>query len=121
MLPFALQGQKPEKPKTNLIATAAYIYDHHDHTVAERLMALQHDHHDLVVATQHIHLDHDHCLETVVLRGPLKPVRQFAEQLLALRGVHHGRAHFIPLKAGGHPHAHPHNPGDPHSHLAPAS
>ncbi|MBC7602769.1 MAG: nickel-responsive transcriptional regulator NikR [Ramlibacter sp.] len=102
-------------------ATATYVYDHHDHTVTEKLLAVQHDHHDLVVASQHVHLDHDYCLETVVLRGPTKAVRACGEQLLALRGVHHGRVHLIPLASEGRGHSHPHAPGAKHKHHQPAS
>ena len=102
-------------------ATVTYVYDHHDHTVTERLLALQHDHHDLVVVSQHVHLDHDYCLETVVLRGPIKAVRACGEQLVALRGVHHGRVHFIALASEGRGHAHPHAPRARHKHLAPSN
>ncbi|WP_395688022.1 nickel-responsive transcriptional regulator NikR [Caenimonas koreensis] len=102
-------------------AIATYVYDHHDHTVMERLLSVQHEHHDLVVTSQHVHLDHDHCLETVVLRGPTKAVRACGEQLVALRGVHHGRVHYIPLASEGRGHRHPHGPGAKHKHFTPSS
>jgi CopG family transcriptional regulator, nickel-responsive regulator len=88
------------------VAAVSYVYDHHDQPVAGRVMDLQHDHHDLVVASLHAHLDHDHCLESVVLRGPTDPVRQCAEQLVALRGVRHGQVHLVPLQEQSRPHRH---------------
>ena len=107
------------------IATLNYVYDHHDKTLTERLLTLQHDHHDLVVTSLHTHLDHDHCMETVVLRGPTKTVGRFAEMLIALRGVRHGNIHIVPLHQSAHTHTHPHatEPGlkARHIHFQPVS
>lgn len=91
------------------VATLNYVYDHHDKTVTERIMSLQHDHHDLVITSLHTHLDHDHCLETVVLRGLTNTVNAFAQTLVALRGVRHGNIHIVPLHQSAHTHTHPHS------------
>lgn len=91
------------------VATISYVYSHHDRTVTERVLALQHDYHDLVVTSLHTHLDHDHCLENVVLRGMTTEVRRFAQLLVALRGVRHGNIHVVPLASAEtvqHSHAH---------------
>ncbi|MFT4241884.1 MAG: nickel-responsive transcriptional regulator NikR [Acidovorax sp.] len=99
------------------VANVSYVYDHHEQTVAARVLGLQHDHHDLVVTSLHTHLDHDHCLETLVLRGPTEAVRTLAGQLVALRGVRHGSVHLVPLEAGGEGrHAHG---GAAHTHFKP--
>jgi CopG family nickel-responsive transcriptional regulator len=100
------------------VANVSYVYDHHEQTVAARVLGLQHDHHDLVVTSLHTHLDHDHCLETVVLRGPTGAVRAFAEQLIALRGVRHGNVHLVPLDTGTQSHRHDHG-ARRHTHLKP--
>ena len=103
------------------IATVNYVYDHHDKTVAERVLSLQHDHHELVITSLHTHLDHSDCLETVMLRGPANGVHLFSQKLIALRGVRHGNIHLIPLGEK----AHTHGPHDglqaDHIHLAPLS
>ena len=98
------------------VATLNYVYDHHDKTVAERVLSLQHDHHDLVVTSLHTHLDHDHCLETVVLRGPSPAIAAFSQILIALRGVRHGNIHIVPLGESGHKHTHSHLPGEGRKH-----
>jgi len=107
------------------VASVNYVYDHHEHTVTERVMSLQHDHHDLVITSLHTHLDHDHCLETVVLRGAAAAVQAFAQQLVALRGVRHGNIHLVPLDEDAHGHRHPdaRGPGAAgrHTHLKPLS
>ena len=103
------------------VASISYVYSHDDKTVAERVLTLQHDHHDLVITSLHTHLGHQDCLETVVLRGPVKAVRLFSQLLIALRGVRHGNIHVVPLgedrQAGMHTHEHPHH----HGHLTPIS
>lgn len=103
------------------VANVSYVYDHHEQTVAARVMDLQHDHHDLVVTSLHTHLDHHHCLETVVLRGPTAAVQAFAQQLVALRGVRHGNIHLVPLAETGRAHRHGLDTSGPHRHYTPLS
>ncbi|WP_326539276.1 nickel-responsive transcriptional regulator NikR [Pseudorhodoferax sp.] len=103
------------------VATVSYVYDHHDQTVARRVLDLQHEHHDLVVSSLHTHLDHHDCLETAVLRGPATSVQAFAERLVALRGVRHGAVHRVPLAAEEHAHTHAHGTHEQHRHLKPLS
>lgn len=103
------------------VATVSYVYDHHDQTVARRVLDLQHEHHDLVVSSLHTHLDHHDCLETAVLRGPVPPVQACAERLVALRGVRHGAIHRVPLALEEHAHAHAHGTLERHQHLKPIS
>lgn len=102
------------------VANVSYVYNHHEQAVAARVLDLQHEHHDLVVTSLHTHLDHDNCLETVVLKGPLKAVQACAEQIVAMRGVRHGNVHLVALDADEHkPHSHSGLP--PHSHLRPVN
>lgn len=100
------------------VAVVSFVYDHHDRTVAARVLDVQHDHHDLVITSLHTHLDHDDCLEAVVLRGPVQQVAGFAERLVALRGVRHGQAQLVPL---AEPSAMHHHAGDgaAHPHRSP--
>lgn len=102
------------------VATVSYVYDHHDQTVARRVLDLQHEHHDLVVSSLHTHLDHHDCLETAVLRGPMAAVQACAERLVALRGVRHGAIHRVPLAAEDHGHTHALG-RERHRHLKPLS
>ncbi|EXI65479.1 MAG: Nickel-responsive regulator [Candidatus Accumulibacter adjunctus] len=93
------------------IATLSYIYNHHQRELAERLTALQHRHHDLTLSAMHAHLDHDNCIEAVFLRGPTKAVREFADALLAERGVRHGQLNLVPAELVQEPHQHQSAPG----------
>lgn len=101
----ALRLQQAQAPFC--VASLSYVYNHHERDLAERLTQIQHHHHDLVVASTHVHLDHENCLETVMLRGATDAVRQFADRLIAERGVRHGQVNLVPVDAdGGHGHVH---------------
>jgi len=102
------------------VANLSYVYDHRDRTVTLRVLDLQHQHHDLVVTTLRTQLDHDHCMETAVLRGPVRQVRALADQMIALKGVRHGQAHMVLLDADHKPHRHGHG-GSAHTHLSPVN
>jgi CopG family nickel-responsive transcriptional regulator len=99
----------------NCVANLSYVYNHHERELSERLTGLQHDHHDLTVSTMHAHLDHDQCIETVMLKGPIKRVREFAEEIIAERGVRHGQLNLVSVELGK---SHSHG-GSTHRHLKP--
>ncbi len=106
-----------ETPAGQCVANLSYVYNHHERELSERLTVLQHDHHELTVAAMHTHLDHDHCFESVILKGPTAAVRQFADTLVAERGVRHGKLNLIALEAEYH-HAHDEH-GSDHVHYCP--
>lgn len=112
------EDRRRDDPSGYCVANLSYVYNHHERELAERLTALQHDHHDLTVAAMHSHLDHEHCLESVILKGETRAVRQFADALVAERGVRHGQLNLIALEAEHH-HAHDEH-GQAHIHFRPA-
>lgn len=86
-----LVGEQTAAPNTTVVGTVTLIYDHHAHGVGEKLTELQHAFHHLVVSTTHAHLDHDSCLEVLIVHGKSAEVEQFADRLIGLKGVQHGR------------------------------
>jgi CopG family nickel-responsive transcriptional regulator len=69
----------------------------------------------LVVSTSHAHLDHDSCLEVLIVHGKAGRVQQFADLIIGLKGVEHGRlvmsvpAHALDSTRGqSHKHSHKH-------------
>ncbi len=106
-----------EFPTGHCVANLSYVYNHHERELAERLTHLQHQHHDLTVAALHAHLDHENCIESVILKGPTAEVRQFADALVAERGVRHGHLNLVALEAEQH-HAH-NDQGQAHVHYRP--
>ena len=112
-----LVGERTATPNAVVVGTVTLIYDHDAHGVGEKLTLLQHEHHELVVSTSHAHLDHDSCLEVLIVHGKSSRVAQFADQLIGLKGVQHGRLVMtVPAPALAAPvekaHQHPH----PHKH-----
>jgi CopG family nickel-responsive transcriptional regulator len=67
------------------------VYDHHRHHLQDLLTDLQHDHQEVIISTLHCHLDHDNCLELLAVRGPAKDIKRLADELIAAKGVKHGK------------------------------
>jgi len=79
------------------IAALVYVYDHETRELPKRLTRNYHEHHDLALATLHVHLDSDSCLEVTVLKGRGNEVQQFADHIIAERGVRHGHVIYLPV------------------------
>jgi CopG family nickel-responsive transcriptional regulator len=118
MLRSQLESFRHERGQArNCVANLSYVYNHHERELAERLTQLQHDHHNLSVSTMHAHLDHEHCIESLILRGPSAEVRNFADTLIAERGVRHGQLNMVSVEIESDRHAHPHGDHeDGHAH-----
>jgi CopG family transcriptional regulator, nickel-responsive regulator len=78
------------------IATLSYVYEHAARMLPQRLTQEFHDHHDLAQATLHVHIDQENCLEVTVLRGRSDDVKEFADHVIAERGVRYGHVVFMP-------------------------
>ena len=65
-------------------------------TCRKRLTRDFHHRHDLAQATLHMHLDHDSCMEVTVLKGRGSDVQEFADHIIAERGVRHGHVVYMP-------------------------
>jgi CopG family transcriptional regulator, nickel-responsive regulator len=112
-----LVGEKVASPEAVVVGTVTLIYDHHAHGVTEKLTELQHENHDLVVSTSHAHLDHDSCLEVLIVHGKAARVERFADGLIGLKGVEHGRLVMsVPAHAIATGNAHEHRAGAGHAH-----
>lgn len=111
-----LVAERTAAPYATVVGTVTLIYDHHAHGITEKLTEVQHAHHELIVSTSHAHLDHDSCLEVLIVHGRSAQVEQFADHIIGLKGVQHGRLVMtVPEKAlehhheNGHTHSHNHN------------
>jgi CopG family nickel-responsive transcriptional regulator len=103
----ALREEATVQPQTHGYAVLSYVYEHEKRDLASRIVAAQHHHHDLSVATLHVHINHDDCLEIAVLKGKMGEVQQFADNVIAQRGVRHGhlqRVADVTPPAHGHTH-----------------
>ena len=73
------------------VATVTLVYDHSKRDLADRMLEVGHDNHGAILASMHVHLDHDLCLEVLALRGSAKKLRAIGDQLIAMKGVKHGK------------------------------
>ena len=74
-----------------IAGTITLVYDHHKQHVQAALTEIQHDHHEVIISTVHVHLDHHNCLEVLVVRGKAGVVKKIADELIAAKGVKHGK------------------------------
>jgi len=110
-----LVGERTSAPEAIVVGSVTLIYDHHASGISEKLTEIQYEHHALVVSTSHAHLDHDSCLEVLIVHGKAAKVEKFADLLIGLKGVQHGRlvmtvpeSALAPSSDSEHKHKHPH-------------
>jgi len=98
------------------VATLSYVYNHHEMELASRITNAHHHHHELNLSSLHVHMDHDNCLEIAILRGAISDVRDFANTVMAERGVRHGKLSMVPVDVSENSHS---GDGKPHVHSRP--
>ena len=74
-----------------VVGTLTMVYDHHRPKLSEQLIEAQHHAEDKVLAATHVHLDHHNCLEVLIVRGKAGVIRRIADELIAAKGVKHGK------------------------------
>jgi len=74
-----------------IAGTITLVYDHHRQHVQGALTDIQHDYHHAIISTVHVHLDHHNCLEVLVVRGKGGLIKRIADELIAAKGVKHGK------------------------------
>ncbi len=111
------QAALDEPESRDCVGALVYIYDHAARDLAKRLVHSSHEHHHLALSTLHVHLDHESCMEVTLLKGRTVDVQQFADQVIAERGVRHGRLILVPVEVDSELHAHADEPARPHTHM----
>ena len=75
----------------NVAGAIVLVYDHHKRELQKKSTSVQHEFHNLILSVQHVHLDHHYCLETIAVKGKAVALIQLADQLIALKGIKHGK------------------------------
>ncbi|MFC1551051.1 nickel-responsive transcriptional regulator NikR [Candidatus Latescibacterota bacterium] len=86
--------------RDNAIGTITIVYDHHTREIGDKLTDIAHNFHDLVISNMHVHLTHSSCLEVMVVKGASKHIRYFADKVISIRGVKHGKLVITGLVEG---------------------
>jgi CopG family nickel-responsive transcriptional regulator len=71
------------------------LYNNHAYSHDDVGTHIQHRYSDIISATTHMHLDHDNCLETIMVRGEIKKIKQLAKNLSENRGIKSLKVHFV--------------------------
>lgn len=94
------------------VGTITIVYDHHTRDLSANLTHIQHSFEGDIKSVLHIHLDHHNCLEVLVVQGKGSLLQHFADQLVSIKGVKHGKltmtttGNLIPTKVNQHHHDH---------------
>lgn len=89
-----LLNEEAQKEKGEVLGTVTLVYDHHVTNLGEKLTEMQHENHESILSSLHVHLNKAICMEVIVLQGLFKKVKQIADHLISLKGVHHGKLVF---------------------------
>lgn len=83
-----------------VVGVVTLVYDHHVRELTNTLISKQHDAAVEVISAMHVHLDHHNCLEVIIARGKGKTLHAFADGLIGVRGVKHGKLVLTSTGAG---------------------
>lgn len=91
MIRDSLVEHRRRSGQAEIAGTITLVYDHHKPHLQDLLTRIQHEFHHHIISTLHVHLDHDNCLEVLVVRGRASLIHSLADQLIAAKGVKHGK------------------------------
>jgi CopG family nickel-responsive transcriptional regulator len=82
---------------TNKTGAGAIIllYDSHVYNQDTLSIRVQHQYSDVISATTHLHLEGDNCLESIMVKGNTKRIKELAKSLSKNRGIKTMKVHFI--------------------------
>ncbi|NGM35482.1 nickel-responsive transcriptional regulator NikR [Methylobacterium sp. DB0501] len=100
-------------PDLSGIATFTFVAEAGVRDLGQRLAEVQQRRHDLVVAQIQIPLDHEASLHTLLVRGRVRDILAFVDEVATQRGIRHDSLSLIParIELGAHRHGE-----DPHPH-----
>lgn len=84
----------------DVVGVICIVYDHHVRELSQNVIEEQHNSPAHVISSLHVHLDHHNCLEMIVVNGKGKVIQKFADTMIGMRGVKHGRLILTSTGAG---------------------
>ena len=73
------------------------MYDNHVYNQDKKSTKVQHKYADVISASTHVHLKNDNCLETIMVKGDIKMIRDLAKHLSENRGIKSLKVNFVSL------------------------
>jgi CopG family nickel-responsive transcriptional regulator len=71
------------------------LYDNHAYNQDKKSIQVQHKYSDVISASTHVHLKNDNCLETIIVKGDMKKIRDLAKHLSENRGIKSLKVNFM--------------------------
>jgi CopG family nickel-responsive transcriptional regulator len=71
------------------------LYNNHIYNQDTKSTQTQHKYNDIISAATHIHLDHDNCLETIMVKGQIKTIKNLVKDLSENRGIKSLKVNFV--------------------------
>lgn len=81
----------------NGIGVIILLYDNRIYSQDDKSIRIQHQYNNIISAATHIHLDNDKCLESIMVRGKKKMIRDLAKKLSENRGINNIKVHYMSL------------------------
>jgi len=73
------------------------LYDNHTYDQDSLSTQTQHDYNDIISAATHVHLDHHNCLETIMVKGEIRRIKELAKHISENRGIKSLKVHFVTI------------------------
>jgi|SRR5215813_3096987 len=93
------KGNGEDGKKNSRIGAGVIIllYDNHIYSQDRKSVHIQHLYGDVISAATHVHLEDDNCLESIMVRGDRKKIRDLTRKLSQNRGIKSVKVHFMSL------------------------
>ena len=73
------------------------LYDNQIYNQDTKSTQTQHNYNDIISAATHIHLDNNNCLETIMVKGKIKIIKNLVKDLSENRGIKSLKVNFVSL------------------------
>ncbi|MGE5862373.1 MAG: CopG family ribbon-helix-helix protein [Nitrososphaerales archaeon] len=94
---FIYNNEWKEDENDNSYGDGALVILYDNHLFGNDIGSIQnqHEYTDIIVSTTHLHLDHHNCLETIMLRGKIKRIKNFRKFISESRGIKSLKMHYV--------------------------
>ena len=71
------------------------LYDNHIYNQDTKSTRTQHKYNDIISAATHLHLNDNNCLESIMVKGDVRRMKELANELSKNRGIKSLKFHFV--------------------------
>ena len=71
------------------------LYDNHLYNQDTKSTRIQHKYNDIISAATHLHLNDDNCLESIMVKGDVRRMKELTNELSKNRGIKSLKFHFV--------------------------